>query len=92
VVSDSCLLNSKIPECLSLIRRIEIIGASVARLTPAFRTEHRDVPWADMIGMRNRVIHAYFDVNLDIVWRTTVEELPELMERIQALAAEEDVD
>ena len=54
----------------SLVRCIEIIGEAASRLTPELRQAHSDVPWQDMIGMRNRLIHAYFDVDLDLVWQT----------------------
>ena len=54
----------------SLVRCIEIIGEAASRLTPELRQAHSDIPWQDMIGMRNRLIHAYFDVDLDLVWQT----------------------
>ncbi len=70
---------------LSLVKSIEIIGEAASRLTPDFRSEHDDIPWQDIISMRNRLIHAYFDINLDIVWSTVQEELPDLVSKIEKI-------
>lgn len=72
----------------SLVHCIQIIGEATARLTPAFRQAHPDVPWQDMVAMRNRLIHAYFDIDLDIVWRTSTEELPTLIGKLESFLAE----
>lgn len=69
----------------SLIRCIEIIGEAAARIDVEFRSKNPEIPWADIIGMRNRLIHAYFDIELDIVWRTCTDELPALIEQIETL-------
>lgn len=70
---------------LSLVKSIEIIGEAAGRLTPEFRSEHDDIPWQDIISMRNRLIHAYFDINLDIVWSTIQGELPDLISKIEKI-------
>lgn len=44
-----------------------------------------DVPWSAIVGMRNRLVHAYFDVDTDVVWKTVTNELPALRNRLQAL-------
>ena len=62
----------------ALNRAIEIMGEAAARLSTAFRAAEPAVPWALMIGMRNRVIHAYFDIDADILWRTVTDEIPRL--------------
>jgi len=54
----------------AIVRAIEIIGEAAARLTDATRAAHPEIPWSDIIGMRNRLVHGYFDVDLDIVWST----------------------
>ena len=69
----------------SLIRCIEIIGEAASRIDPDFRKAHPDIPWGDIIAMRNRLIHAYFDVELDFVWTTSKDELPELIRQIEEL-------
>ena len=68
---------------LAIIKSIEIIGEAAAKVTETFKTENSNIPWNDIINMRNRLIHAYFDVNLDIVWQTVKTDLPDL---IKALA------
>ena len=65
---------------LSLVKAIEIIGEAAYRVSPATRAELQDIPWDAIIGMRHRLVHAYFDVNLDILWRTVTDELPSLID------------
>jgi uncharacterized protein with HEPN domain len=54
----------------AIVRALEIIGEAAARLADATRDDHPEIPWTNMIGMRNRLVHGYFDVDLDVVWRT----------------------
>jgi uncharacterized protein with HEPN domain len=68
---------------LALIKSIEIIGEAAARISAEAKTTFDDIPWADIVGMRNRLIHAYFDVDLDILWETVMTELPPLQESIK---------
>jgi len=71
--------------CLSLVHLLEIIGAAAAGVSPDFHLKHPDVPWKKMTGMRNRLIHAYFDVNLDVVWQTVTEDLPGLVTQLERI-------
>lgn len=64
---------------LSLVKSIEIIGEAASRVSPECRSECSAISWTDVIAMRNRLIHAYFDINLDIVWQTVKEELPPII-------------
>ena len=57
----------------SVIRRLEVIGEAAGRISTQFREQHPGIPWHDMIGMRNRMIHGYDDVDLEIVWNTVQE-------------------
>ncbi len=61
---------------LSLVRLLEIIGEAANNLSKGFRSEHPGIPWRSIVGIRNRLIHGYFDVDLDIVWDTIREDLP----------------
>ena len=63
---------------LSLVRLLEIIGEAANGVSTDFREKRPQIPWKKMIGLRNRLIHGYFDINLDIVWDTVVEDLPPL--------------
>ena len=63
----------------SVIRAMEVLGEAASKVSPATRKTLPKVPWTDIVGMRNWLIHAYHEVNLDIVWRTVKEELPSLI-------------
>lgn len=60
----------------SLEREVAIIGEAATRVSEDFRSRHPEVPWADAAGMRNRLIHAYFDINPGILWATVEADLP----------------
>jgi len=60
------------------VRNLEIIGEAARSISSSFKKEHIDVDWRGMAGMRDRLIHHYFGVNLDIVWSVVKEKLPEL--------------
>ena len=64
---------------LALVKSIEIIGEAASRVSAEARAEVPAIPWQQMVAMRNRLIHAYFDVNLDILWDTVQTELPPLV-------------
>ena len=71
--------------------RIEIIGEAANRINrsaPDFIAKHPALPWDDMRGMRNIVIHAYFAVDLQIVWPTVQEDLPKLKQQVDQLLRE----
>ena len=75
----------------AVVRNIDIIGEAAARIqkiAPAFVSSHRGVPWIEMRGMRNKMIHEYFDVDWDVVWRTVKNDLPGLKTLIGDLIAE----
>ena len=62
----------------AVVRAIEIIGEAVKNIPGNVRNNYPEIPWKDMAGMRNKVIHEYFGVKLNIVWRTVKEEIPPL--------------
>jgi len=70
---------------LSLVRLLEIIGEAARGISQEFRDSHPALPWKTMIGMRDRLIHAYFDVNLDVVWQTVTEDLPPLIAQLEKI-------
>jgi uncharacterized protein with HEPN domain len=70
---------------LSLVRLLEIVGEAARGISPEFRNSHPDLPWKSMVGMRDRLIHAYFDVNLDVVWETVTEDLPPLISQLEKI-------
>ena len=65
-----------------------VIGEAATKVMdryPGFADRHPDVPWRSMRGMRNRIAHGYFEINLDVVWDTVQTALPELLERLHAV-------
>lgn len=64
---------------LALVKSIGIIGEAGAMVSSEGRDKIPDVPWREIVAMRNRLIHAYFDVNLDVVWETVQSDLPPLI-------------
>jgi len=63
---------------LSLVKCVEILGEAASKVTDATRESLPEIPWRDIISMRNRLIHGYFDINTTIVWKTVALELPPL--------------
>jgi uncharacterized protein with HEPN domain len=69
----------------ALVRAIEVVGEAASRVTEITRRSAGDIPWSSVVSLRNRVIHAYFDVDNDVVWKTATEELPALLPKLRAL-------
>ena len=70
---------------LALIKCIEIVGEAAANVSKECRDDIPQIPWVDIIGMRNRLIHAYFEINLDILWNTVKEDLPPLIIELEKI-------
>jgi uncharacterized protein with HEPN domain len=73
---------------LALVRCIEIIGEAASRVSDTVRSQHPEVPWAEIIGMRNRLVHAYFDVDLERVRDTLALDLPPLIVQLEQMLAD----
>jgi uncharacterized protein with HEPN domain len=70
-----------------VIRQLEIIGEAVKRLSPAARNLAAQIPWSAIAGMRDKLIHDYFGVNLDQVWLTATTDIPELKSAVLIILA-----
>jgi len=68
---------------------LEIVGEAANSVTNDFREQHPQIPWKKMIELRNRLIHGYFDINLDIVWDTVLEDLPPLVADLKKIIPHE---
>ena len=69
----------------ALVRAVEIIGEAGSRVSPELRAKASSMPWADVIGMRNRLVHAYFDMDRTVVWKTVTQEIPPLLRELRNL-------
>ena len=72
----------------AVIRKIEIIGEAASNLSQEFRDAHLEIPWRDMIDMRNVLIHEYFGVIVKTVWDTVQDDLPELEKMIDKVISQ----
>ena len=70
---------------LALVKCIEIIGEAANKISDESREDLPQIPWSNIIGMRNRLIHAYFDINLDILWKTIIEDIPPLIAELEKI-------
>ena len=73
---------------LSLVKTIEIIGEAASQITFEVRQQHPEIPWPSIIAMRNRLVHAYFDIDLDRVWDTLIDDLPPLIALVEIILSE----
>ena len=70
----------------AVVRQLEIIGEATKRISNEFRIRNPQIPWSDMAGMRDILIHDYIDVDLDIVWKTASESIGALKELLSQLS------
>jgi len=70
---------------LAVVRLLEIAGEAASSLSEAFKNEHQEIPWSQITATRNRLIHGYFDVDLNVVWKIVSEDVPALAQHLQTL-------
>ena len=68
---------------LAVTRLVEIIGEAAARVTPEGQQKHPSIPWAEVVGLRNRLVHGYDAVDHDILWDIIQHDLPDLIEALR---------
>ena len=73
----------------AVIRALEIIGEAVKKMPPSIKKQHPQIPWKDMAGMRDKLIHEYFGVKTKVVWETIKQDIPPLKPLFQRILAEE---
>lgn len=69
-------------DLMGIIRLLELIGEAASRVSPETQVQHPEIDWIGIIGMRNRVIHGYFDIDLNIVWDTITHNIPDLIHHL----------
>ncbi|PYV17445.1 MAG: hypothetical protein DMG07_05825 [Acidobacteria bacterium] len=70
---------------LALVRLLEIIGEAARGVSPPLRESYPEIAWTQMAGMRDRLVHGYFDVNQDVVWQTVQQDLPPLIAELDRI-------
>ena len=75
----------------SVVLQLGNIGEAARRISRTFQTQHPEVPWSDIIGMRHRLFHGYEEVDWDTVWKAAIEEVPGLIRLIEPLIPPEEV-
>ena len=73
--------------CLAIVRLLEMLGEAANRVPEDIREENPDIPWIQIIGLRNRLIHGYDDIDLDVIWMIIVQDLPSLCTKLENLLA-----
>jgi uncharacterized protein with HEPN domain len=73
----------------AIMRRIQIIGEAARKVSPEFKEAHPEIPWTDIIGMRHRLIHEYFQIITEKVWDTVVNDIPALISQVEPLVPPE---
>ncbi len=68
-----------------VIRQLEVMGEAARNLSENLRNEHPQLPWRQMIGLRNRMIHAYFNVDLQIIWEIIKGDIPDLKQKMKQI-------
>ncbi len=75
---------------LALRHLLQIIGEAASRVSDSWRAAHPQIPWAEIIGMRHRVVHDYLGIDEEIVWRTVNEDLPILIAALEQVLGDEE--
>lgn len=71
----------------AVIRQFEIVGEATKNLSSCFRENHPGLPWKDLAGLRDKLIHQYFGVDLSTVWQSVVDDVPFLLDEVQKIKA-----
>ena len=72
----------------SIVRRLEIIGEAVKNIPDNFRSKYPEIPWKKIVGLRDIIIHTYFNIDLDITWDIIKKDLPDLKKKISKIRIE----
>jgi uncharacterized protein with HEPN domain len=67
----------------AVVRSIEVIGEATKKIPKTLKDKHPEIPWKKMAGMRDRLIHEYFGIDVEILWKTATEDIPPLKQPIQ---------
>ena len=74
---------------LSILKSIEIVGEAASRLSEETKETYPEIPWSEIVGMRNRLVHVYFDLDLRLIWDTVCNDIPVLIAQLEQLVPTE---
>ena len=75
---------------LALVRLLEIVGEAAGRVSESCRAAYPEIPWPQIVGLRNRLIHGYDAVDMDILWQVLARDLPPLAEKLESILRSQD--
>jgi uncharacterized protein with HEPN domain len=75
---------------LALVRLVQIVGEAASRISDTTRTKCPSIPWPQIIGMRNRLVHGYETVDLNVLWDTIADDLPPLITELEKVSAHDE--
>lgn len=78
-------LNAERILSLALVRLLEIVGEAANRVSKTTRLKFSDIPWAQIISLRNRLIHGYDEVDMDVLWKILTDDLPSLIAQLERI-------
>ena len=81
--AEQFLANNLIQD--AVVRNLQVMGEATKKISPSLRNAHADVPWGDMAGMRDKIVHEYFGINYRTVWDVVQKDIPALRPRIEAI-------
>jgi uncharacterized protein with HEPN domain len=73
---------------LVLVHQVQIIGEAASRVSPETRETIPAIPWRQIVGMRNRIVHDYLEINYDVVWSVAIQSVPELLSVLEPLVGD----
>jgi len=73
----------------AVVRAIEIIGEAAKNLSKELRAKYKEIPWKEIVGMRDKLIHGYFGIKWELIWETIKNKIPELKNQLLKISAEE---
>jgi uncharacterized protein with HEPN domain len=79
------IFSQNLEKVFAVSRAIEIIGEAVKRVPDSVRNQYPEIPWRDMAGMRDKLIHNYFNAEVDIIWKAVQEDVPQLKSMISGV-------
>lgn len=71
--------------CFAVTQRLTVVGEAVARLTPELKANYASIPWTDIVGLRNILVHEYFGIHWPLVWQTSADHVPILLTKVSEI-------